>query len=1102
MREPMEHAEFPSSEVLAAFIDGQLDETTRREVMAHIADCDECYATLDAAEAWRKNEKGEAFAAASSHRGWWVATGFLAAAASLAVVFAMPPVRSWYERASYERRLGLRRLVSAANDSEFAPTEARLSGGFSFKRTRATTRGTQTNVPWKVRAAADAVNARVESSNAPGDLHARSVALLYLGDTSNAALAADDALRHETGRTDVLDAVRHSADARLLNDVAAIHYSVWVHDQKANDLLLASEAAERAWTLKRDSEAGWNRALIREEMQLPDAAREAWRDYLAIDSGSEWAVVARQHLDALSQRSSSTSEWPAARRRLDAALQSRDTTAAEAIAREFPQQLRTHIEDERLGDWAAGGENAASKLSAAALAADVVAASSGDRVAADTIARIRQLAPAQQRAAADAIAAYVRGRNASSRHDLEAARVALESAESGLRRLDVPLYRRASVVIATTDYYQGRLDAAHSRFAELLADPIVPSRYPSVAAQASWIAGMIDLTVGHPYEAVSSYQRAAATFDRLHEDENAAFLRMLTAEALQFAGDGNRAWQYYFDALRIANRAAGEKRLALMLGGGARHALSAGYVAAAVLLSDAALHLRISNTDPAFVADALMTKGTALLRLAERLPADACLNRAGAIASQLHDSSQRATMMADIVSCRASANSGDRSILRQLDTAIDAQAQRRDAYRLSRLYFARAMVQSATGQDDAAERDFAAGIATVCRVDAANATAVAGWRQNLRPQFDDAISFAVSHRRPALALSWIHMIRSATPAARGGVRAISSESHSSGREKNRAVAVVWSLPDRTCVWTSGPSTTFAEVRISREQLRAAARAAVRGDRASSEKLYDALIRPAATAGTTAISVVPDEIVGAIPFPALYDAKARQFAIEQFEITVEPAISTTRAHQAESFANAAAVVIADPAFNAALLPELSRLSGAVAEAGAIARDWPGSTILSGERATPSALRAAVPHAAVLHIAAHALADVDARGHAAIALAPERAQSGLLYSADIEALDLSRTTLVVVSTCQSGEAANGGAVAVAQAFASAGVPYVIATTDDLNDAAASRFFSDFYSSLRLTNDPAATLRELQMRDAARDPGGVWRQFFLVHSFSDVS
>src|SRR3954452_1947053 len=50
----MEHSGFPSDETLAAFIDGRLDDVTRRRVIEHMTSCDECYAVYLAATEMQK----------------------------------------------------------------------------------------------------------------------------------------------------------------------------------------------------------------------------------------------------------------------------------------------------------------------------------------------------------------------------------------------------------------------------------------------------------------------------------------------------------------------------------------------------------------------------------------------------------------------------------------------------------------------------------------------------------------------------------------------------------------------------------------------------------------------------------------------------------------------------------------------------------------------------------------------------------------------------------------------------------------------------------------------------------------------------------------
>src|SRR5205085_3293871 len=86
-------------------------------------------------------------------------------------------------------------------------------------------------------------------------------------------------------------------------------------------------------------EALFNRALVIEAMGLHEQARKAWQQYLDVDSGSGWAVEAREHLRKLEQHS----------RRFDRKLL--DELPPDQLVREFPQEARTWGETVLLGEW-------------------------------------------------------------------------------------------------------------------------------------------------------------------------------------------------------------------------------------------------------------------------------------------------------------------------------------------------------------------------------------------------------------------------------------------------------------------------------------------------------------------------------------------------------------------------------------------------------------------------------------------------------------------------------------------------------------------------------------------------------------------------------
>ncbi len=89
-----EHSPFPTDETLAAYIDGRLDEETRKRVVEHMAECPEC---LDVVMGGREIEtigNSKILAAHSTSR--WVLRTLAAVAAALAAVVFLTPLRQTF----------------------------------------------------------------------------------------------------------------------------------------------------------------------------------------------------------------------------------------------------------------------------------------------------------------------------------------------------------------------------------------------------------------------------------------------------------------------------------------------------------------------------------------------------------------------------------------------------------------------------------------------------------------------------------------------------------------------------------------------------------------------------------------------------------------------------------------------------------------------------------------------------------------------------------------------------------------------------------------------------------------------------------------------
>lgn len=275
----MEHSDFPSTETLAAFIDGRLDAETRRKVIEHMAGCEECW-TIYMAASERPAETSEEAKVVKMPLRFWSAAGVAAAAAIVAGLVLTPML--------HRDPLGDLRAAAPAHRT----FKGRLTG-FSYHPTIPAMRGNGEQKDalnpefakvWEPMANLLDRTAKKPTAN---DLHALGAAYLLTDDFHGAVENLTKAAQLETGETDLKKAIAKSADAALLTDLAAALNEAGSRGDKVQQEL-ALRAAERAWKLHPSPESGWNRALATESLKGCDAALPAWRDYLHLEHDSTW----------------------------------------------------------------------------------------------------------------------------------------------------------------------------------------------------------------------------------------------------------------------------------------------------------------------------------------------------------------------------------------------------------------------------------------------------------------------------------------------------------------------------------------------------------------------------------------------------------------------------------------------------------------------------------------------------------------------------------------------------------------------------------------------------------------------------------------------
>jgi CHAT domain-containing protein/tetratricopeptide (TPR) repeat protein len=334
------------------------------------------------------------------------------------------------------------------------------------------------------------------------------------------------------------------------------------------------------------------------------------------------------------------------------------------------------------------------------------------------------------------------------------------------------------------------------------------------------------------------------------------------------------------------------------------------------------------------------------------------------------------------------------------------------------------------------------------------------------------------------------------------------------RRLESPVVIYWIHEYNSYVWVVRPDGSLhaAAIPVSVRRLRAAIRQAVDvppelqlarrpdgevtaavGSRDVYRQLYAALWAPVEawlpTVPGARVAVIPHGPLLALPFGALLDTKG-QYLIQRFSLHYAASgavLLEALERMARPAAASRALLVADPSpVPAADAAEgIAPLPSARMEVQSIARtlDAP-ADVLIGRQASEAAVRAALPHARVVHFATHALVrDADPLGsHLVLGSSPSDGSSdhdGRLTASEIAAMDLSGE-LVVLAACRSarGSISSDGIAGVTRAFLSAGVPTVLATLWDVSDRPTARVVSQFYREWAAGASKDAALRAAQL------------------------
>lgn len=1068
----------PDPEILAAFVAGTLSGTEFEMTANHVNDCDDCRTIVAEAARANRGDYGDVVpfvlpAAASKparHRAirWLIAA---AAAAVIGIVYISVP-----RGATHDRRV---RELAEAMPRDGRYLEARLSGGFRWEPLRSVPRaeGAPPDAgEMKVIGAAGELLEKTAGDSSADGQHARAMAFLLAGRPSEA-----NALL-----TKVADAKK---DAATWSDLAAARYTAGVRTDDPEDLASALAAADEALRIDPQfPEALFNRALIVERLGLRRQARAAWQRYLAVDTNSDWAREARQHLDALVPPVAFGDELD---RNYDQLA--RDVKAVKNLVRRYPQEARTWGETEILGRWAAankaGNDVLAKKhLAIAASFGNELVAFNGDRMLCEAAASITAADSQHQDLLADghlqfrsAQAAFRRGRAA------EAYELFAKAADA-FARGGTPLTAVAEYFEANTLFARGQIGDARARLERLLAQ--APPEFAAHRAQLEWQLGLVLASQAQWGDAIHTLTDGIRTFERLGEMRYAASVRDILAEVYDRIGDPQSAWKHRVIVLREFGRADHPKLLVTLDAAARGAALTRDWQVSLALLG-LKLEIAADGTDDPLYVHTLLLRARIEAMLSRRESAHMELARATAAMARLHDDAYRERAEASRVEVEGLLSPSAPKAIAFFSKAIAFHRAKGGRMLLPDLLLQRGRALIRVGDREGAAADFESGVneleAERSSIDPGEERwGVFGAAEDL---FDEAMLLALDRNDAASAFAYVERARArelletvstgrvAPPSRVGGVVVVEYAVHAAG------LVIFVSDDGRVTAVRKELARSVLESEVT--HMSAAVASSDEAEfRRSAAILYSRLIAPVATAlpPNRLLVIVPDAVLRCVPFAALVDEHGA-YLVERHTMVVAPSravFAELTARSRPAVAHPHLLVVSGPAANEG---DIRYLTASSRERDAIEAAYTSTDRLRPNEANEVVFASRAGMADVIHFVGHAV--FDERFHAALVTRLRDGSDGRLDVHQIAAMRLQRTRVVVLAACSTGrgeERAGEGNISLARAFLAAGVPSVVATLWPIDEGPATEFFSHLHRYVADGLPPAEALRRAQL-DAIR-------------------
>lgn len=1111
MTERVPHADFPSDETLAAFIDGRLEPETRRRVVEHIATCPECYDVVLSAQELR------GYAAPGKvvpfRRPGLRVVALAAAAAAVVIAFFTTPIR---ERIMPHPKSGLAALADAAPPQR--NIEGRLSG-FPYRPLKPVMRGGEDEdhsaARIKLLAVAAQVASDAEKNPTADNLHAYGVSLLMLGKYDVAVEKLEAALRKETRAERGSSLIQKSMDVPLLNDLSAAYYARWGARGNIEDGLAAVSAADRSYRIRPTADSAFNRALSIEAVHGRDQAADAWADFERVAAADDgWRREAAAHAARL--RRSSKLEIRSGNRLQNAIESGKGEGIRDAVRHgHFPAMVL--VLEDLLPRWAsalrAGNtQEAARLLQVSAEIGEAIKSDTGDRFITDAVTTIRS---AQDRKRVLQLVAahadYALGRTAFRLEHVHEAEAFFVQARGRFHDAGSPVEMLAARYEGASQLYQKEYGPARTTLANA-AETFASSRerYPGAYGLIDWALGVVEIDAGFPQEARDRFSDALDCFRLAQQPENIAGAHALLADALSYLGDQSGAWNHRKEAIAALNEINDSDRFFPTASDAEQAAVSSGHYESAKLFSDLMVGYGRRVANPLLTSEALVDRSQALAELQDFPAAARDIRDARSLAAAITEPRRR--HVAEVQVARAAAQIAALTDVPRAVHALSAIVAENDAdtdhYAAASLLEQIGDLEWRSGHAQQAIDAYVRGVNELQSVAADVKDADARSKYLARfDRLDSALVAALWKSEDRIA-SWAVFERSRRrswmrPASMRNVTL--TDGRAELRQLQGRIPVETGLlalavaGDRTIGWfiTSDAFSTF-ESKLTEADCDAITRSLnddhdPRAFAPAIARLQALLIAPIQGALPPRLVIIADKRLRSVPFAALYDGASHRYLVENHAIALAPSAeqwTTCMTRDAKKSGPGLPDILI--AFNDDATGFIRPLTDVATEVRAIVALY-GQRAVAADAMSKSDFLTRASGRRVVHFAGHAVRNADYPEYSSLLLRSTPGATSL-YAHEIIAHRFQTTRVVVLSSCGTRtNVIDQSTAGLPEAFLNADAAAVVAALRPVDDHATTELMIALHRELARGSGAADALRRAQIEaiQSGADPRqwGSW-------------